>query len=139
MTTVRSASKPGKGTTSSRKRPRPALVRISEEMKQWSALPGAELERWPGVTTKPMFGFVSFYCGRSIFAALPKTRAMNSASSIIFKLRRASRQELEKLRRDPRAQVSEKGMAGWQSLELASSADLKGALAWLDRAYRAAR
>lgn len=120
-------------------RPRPKLVRISEEMKQWSALLGAELERWPAVRTKPMFGFVSFYRGRNIFAALPRTRAMNSASSIIFKLRRAGGQELEKLRRDPRAQVSGKGMAGWQQFELSSSADLKGALEWLDRAYRAAR
>jgi hypothetical protein len=108
-------------------------------MKQWSALLGAELERWPGVSTKPMFGFVSFYRGRYIFAALPRTRAMHSASSIIFKLRRASRQELEKLRRDPRAKISEKGMAGWQSLEVGSTADLKHALDWLDRAYRAAR
>lgn len=108
-------------------------------MKQWSALLGVELERWPGVSTKPMFGFVSFYRGENIFAALPKTRAMNSANSIIFKLRRASRQELERLRRDPRAQVSEKGMAGWQSLEVGSTADLKHALDWLDRAYRAAR
>jgi len=123
----------------SRKTVRPALVRISEEMKQWSALLGAELERWPGVSTKPMFGFVSFYRGRNIFAALPRTRAMNSANSIIFKLRRGSPQELAKLRRDPRAKVSEKGMAGWQSLEVESTADLKHALDWLDRAYRTAR
>jgi len=108
-------------------------------MKQWSALLGAELERWPGVSTKPMFGLVSFYRGRNIFAALPKTRALNSANSIIFKLRRASPKELEKLRRDPRAEVSEKGTAGWQSLEVGSTADLKHALDWLDCAYRAAR
>jgi hypothetical protein len=108
-------------------------------MKQWSALLGAELEGWPGVTTKPMFGFVSFYRGREIFAALPKTRAMNSANAILFKLRRASPRDLAKLRRDPRAQVSGKGMAGWQSLEVGSTADLKHALGWLDRAYGAAR
>jgi len=122
-----------------RTRARPSLVRISEEMKQWSALLGGELERWSGVTTKPMFGFVSFYRGRNIFAALPRTRAMNSASSIIFKLRRASSKGVAELRRDPRARVSEKGMAGWQSLEVGSTADLKHALDWLDRAYRAAR
>ncbi|HEV2021518.1 MAG TPA: hypothetical protein VGQ94_03230 [Terriglobales bacterium] len=108
-------------------------------MKQWSALLGAELRSWPGVTTKPMFGFVSFYRGRNIFAGLPRTRAMNSANSIIFKLRRAAPQVLAKLRRDPRAKVSEKGMAGWQSLEVDSTADLKHALDRLDRAYRNAR
>ena len=64
---------------------------------------------------------------------------MNSANSIIFKLHRASPQDLAKLRRDPRAKVSEKGMAGWQSFEVGSTADLKHALDWLDRAYRAAR
>jgi hypothetical protein len=30
-------------------------------------------------------------------------------------------------------------MAGWQSLEVGSTADLKHALDWLDRAYSAAR
>ena len=108
-------------------------------MKRWSALLGAELERWPGVTTKPMFGLVSFYRGRNIFAALPRTRAMNFANSIIFKLRGASPQLLAKLRRDSRAEMSQKGMAGWQAFEVSSSADLKDALGWLDRAYRAAR
>lgn len=108
-------------------------------MKQWSALLGAELLTWPGVTTKPMFGFVSYYRGRIIFAALPKTRALNSASSIIFKLRRGAPGLLAELRRDSRAGVSGKGMAGWQSFEISSTADLKDALAWLDRAYRTAR
>ena len=108
-------------------------------MKQWSALLGAELERWPGVTTKPMFGFVSFYRGRQIFAGLPRTRALNSSNSIIFKLRGANPRLLAKLRKDSRAQASEKGMAGWQAFEVSSSADLKDALDWLDQAYRAAR
>ena len=108
-------------------------------MKEWSALLGAELERWPGVSTRPMFGFLSFYRGKNIFAALPKTRAVNSANSFIFKVRRAGPQDLEELRRDPRAEVSKKGLAGWQSLEVGSTADLKHALDWLDRAYRAAR
>ena len=108
-------------------------------MKQWSALLDGELEGWPGVRTQPMFGLVSYYRGRKIFAALPRTRALNSANSIIFKLHRASSQDLGKLRSDPRAAVSGKGMAGWQSLEVTSTADLKHALDWLDRAYRAAR
>lgn len=120
-------------------RPRPKLVPISEEMKQWSALLAAELKTWPGVTTKPMFGFVSFYRGRRIFAALPKTRGMNSANSLIFKLHRVQPTLLARLRRDSRAQVSRKGMAGWQSFEVNEAADLKDALGWLDHAYRAAQ
>lgn len=114
-------------------------MRISEEMKQWSALLGGELERWPGVRTQPMFGLVGYYRGGKIFAALPRTRALNSAHSILFKLRGAEPRLLAELRRDDRAQVSGKGMAGWQSFEVGSSADLKDALAWLDRAWRAAR
>lgn len=108
-------------------------------MKQWAALLGEEMMSWPGVTTKPMFGFTGFYRGRVIFAALPKTRGLNSPSSIVFKFRRRSPQQPARLRRDTRVAVSVKGMAGWQSFELGSAADLKAALAWLDLAYRAAR
>ena len=108
----RGRARTGSASSRGQARPRPALVRVSEEMKQWSALLGGELERWPGVRTKPMFGFVGYYRGRKIFAALPITRAMNSANSIIFKLRGAGPYLLAKLRQDSRAKVSEKGRAG---------------------------
>ncbi len=120
------------------KRPRPKLLKLSEEMERWSALLGSEVATWPGVTIKPMFGFLSYYRGKRIFAGLPKTKAMHSPSAIIFKLERVSKALATALHRDPRIAISEMGGAGWQCFELASDSDLRDALAWLDRAYCAA-
>src|SRR5258708_36285161 len=64
----------------------PRFHKLPPEMQRWSALLAEELKQWPGVTTKPMFGLTSFYRGQSIFAAVPKTRALGSANSVIFKL-----------------------------------------------------
>ena len=123
---------------SSAKRPRPKLIRLSEEMERWSALLGSEVATWPGVKTKPMFGFHACYRGKQIFAGLPKTKAMHSPNSIIFKFQRPTKALVTALRRDPRIAPSEMGGAGWQCFELTSDSDLRDALGWLDRAYRAA-
>jgi len=64
---------------------RPKLLRISEEMKQWSAMMERELNAWPGVKSRPMFGFIGFYRDNKIFAGLPRTRALNTPNSIILK------------------------------------------------------
>ncbi len=132
----KSKAKPKPGTGA--KRPRPKLIKLSEEMERWSALLGSEVATWPGVKIKPMFGFLSYYRGKRIFAALPRTKAMYSPNSIIFKFQRVSRALVTVLHRDPRISTSEMGGAGWQCFELASDSDLRDALAWLDRAYRAA-
>jgi hypothetical protein len=123
---------------SGEKRPRPKLLKLSEEMERWSAVLGAEVETWPGVRTKPMFGFISYYRGKNIFAGLPKTKAMHSPSAIIFKFQRPTKALVTALSRDPRISTSEMGGAGWQCFELGSDADLRDALGWLDRAHRAA-
>jgi hypothetical protein len=85
-----------------------------------------------------MFGFVAYFRGRRIFAGLPKSKSMHSSSSIIFKFHKLSGMLMTALRRDSRVAISELGGVGWQSFELSSDADLRDALAWLDRAYRAA-
>ena len=100
---------------------------------------GDELASYPGVTTRPMFGFVGYYRASVIFAALPKTRALNSATSFIFKLNRAPGNVLERARRNPRITVSTKGMAGWQTFEIAADQDLAAAQHWLIEAWRWAR
>lgn len=126
-------------SSQARPRPeRPKLLKISEEMQRWSALLGTEVATWPGVRTKPMFGFHAYYRGKCMFAGLPKTKAMHSPNSIIFKFLRPTRVLMAALRQDSRILVSGKGGAGWQAFEFASDADLRDALGWLDRAYRAA-
>lgn len=107
-------------------------------MSRWSVLLGTEIATWPGITTRPMFGFTVYYRGRKIFAGLPKTKAMYSPNSIIFKFQHPSKALVTALQRDPRVSISQMGGAGWQCFELSSDSDLRDALAWLDRAYRAA-
>jgi hypothetical protein len=38
-------------------------------MKRWSAMLQSELVSWPAISTKSMFGFLSFYRQGTIFAA----------------------------------------------------------------------
>src|SRR5215472_16394268 len=71
------------------------LVRVSEQMKRWSALLEAELATWPAVTWRPMFGMTVAYRKGAVFAALPRTRAFETPRSVAFKLYR----ETPKIRR----------------------------------------
>lgn len=118
----------------------PKLVRISEEMRQWSATLEEELRGWPRVTSRPMFGLIGFYHHGVIFAALPRTRALSSPSSIIFKFDPMPPTLLRRARKDSRI-VSERESpdAKWHSFELNTTGDLRDALWWLNRAYEAAQ
>ena len=120
-------------------KPRPRLVRVSEEMKAWSAMLAGEIARWPAVTTKPMFGFTAFYRKSTIFAVLPKTRGMNSPNSLAFKIPSATARQFERLRHDARIGETEMQKTHWFSFVVQSEADLQGALAWLSEAYEAGK
>ena len=115
--------------------PEPAkLYRPSEELKAWAAMLAAELATWPRVRSKPMFGLVGFYRNEKIFAALPRTRALTSPHSIIFKFHTESAAT-----RKARRQLHAYPAAKWVSFELHDPEDLGAALQWLDLAYRMAR
>jgi hypothetical protein len=118
------------------KRPRPRFFHPSDETRRIAAMLGAELESFPDVSIKPMFGLVGYYRDRLIFAALPRTKALGSANSIIFKLNAAPDRVLDRARKDPRIVVSENGMKGWQSLEITSDAHIAAAQRWLTEAWR---
>jgi hypothetical protein len=121
------------------KRARPRLVPISEGMKEWSAMLQTELSTWPGVTTKPMFGFLSFYRHGTIFAALPQSRGFGSASSLIMKFNPMPPALLKCAQSDSRMDTNTRLPGkGWFSLELASPEDLREALWWLNQAYEGA-
>lgn len=119
---------------------RPKLLRISEEMKQWSALLGNELSAWPGVKSRPMFGFIGFYRGNKIFAGLPRTRALHTPNSIIFRFDALPPKLLRRAQEDSRIS-SEKEVPGarWYAFELNAADELRDALWWLNQAYLAAR
>jgi hypothetical protein len=119
---------------------RPKLLRISEEMKQWSAILEEELRGWPGVSSRPMFGFMGIYRDNTIFAGLPRSRAMVTPNSIIFKFDPMPAELSKRAHEDPRIDF-ERGAPGerWFSFALSSADDLRDALWWLDQAYRKAK
>jgi hypothetical protein len=121
------------------KRNRPRLTPISEEMKAWSTALAAELTSWPHVSSRPMFGFTALYRGKRIFAILPRTRGMGSASSLAFKLENAGPRRLAQLQADKRLSTTVMLATRWFVFELTSNRDLNDALDWLGRAYDAAR
>jgi len=113
----------------SSRRARPKLIPISEEMKEWSAMLASELNSWPGITTKSMFGFLSFYRKGKIFAALPRTRGFSSASSLIVKFNPMPPALLKRAHADPRMDTNTRVPGkGWFSFELKSRADVRDAL-----------
>ena len=105
---------------------RPRLFKIDAEMQRWCALLEQELLAWPEVSTKPMFGMIGFYHGKSIFAAIPRTRAAETARSLLIKLPGLNDKRLRR--------ASEPG-SGWVTFELESANDITEALTWLERAY----
>ena len=122
------------------RRPRPKLLPISEEMRHWSALLETELSSWPKVTTKSMFGFLSFYRAGTIFAGIPRSRGFGSAASLIFKFNPMPPALLRRAQTDSRLDTSTRIPGkGWFSFELSSNEDLRDALWWLGRAYDCAQ
>ena len=116
------------------------MPRTSEEMKQLSALLGNELETWPKVKTRPMFGLRGFYRGNNIFAALPVTRAIKNPNSVIFRIQPMPPELLERARKETRIDLENAvPSVKWFAFELNSEADLRDALWWLNQAYEHAR
>ena len=105
---------------------RPKLFKVDSEMQRWCALLGEELLAWPDVTAKPMFGMTGFYHGKSIFAAIPRTKAPVTARSLLIKLASLN---------DVRLKPASGPGSGWVAFELESSNDINEALLWLERAY----
>jgi hypothetical protein len=117
---------------------RPKLPAISEEMKAWAAALAGEAGNWPRVNTRAFFGFTALYRTDKIFALVPRTRGMNTANSLAFKLESVTAAVRKQLEKDPRIGTSRMRQARWFSFELSRDADLRDALDWLDRAYEAA-
>ena len=104
--------------------PRPPLPKMAEEVRPAVAFLERELGSWPQVVAKPMFGMLAFYRGRQIFAALPRTRALESPTAIACKL--------------PKDRAPGTPGKGWKTIEIVSDADLRAALRLLGRSYQQA-
>jgi hypothetical protein len=127
-------------TKTKTRRPPIKLPRVSEEMKQWSAMLAQEITTWPRVISRPMFGSLGLYRGKTIFAAIPVTRGIGAANSINFKLESMPPKTAKRLQADPRLAVESKFKAKhWHAFEINSADDLRDALWWLNQAYELAK
>jgi hypothetical protein len=118
----------------------PMLFPIDDEMKELSAMLEKEISDWPAVSKRPMFGFQGLYRDGVIFAALPRSRAMKSPRSLIFKFASVSPAILDSVKKDPRVDgVSSMPGSGWFAFEMEEASATRGALGWLGRAYEAAK
>ncbi|HLW51803.1 MAG TPA: hypothetical protein VKW06_03080 [Candidatus Angelobacter sp.] len=111
------------------------FVKITEQMKHWSAALGGELLQWENVTAKRMFGMTVYFREDVIFAALPLTRAFETPTSIAFKIYKKNPDTLRKLKTDPLIVRAKVENPKWIVLELREEKDLGKALQWLSVAY----
>jgi hypothetical protein len=135
---MKQARKPARGKVKGGEKPKFPV--ISEEMQHWAAMLETEVESWPGVTCKRMFGFRFVYRRKMVFAALPYSRGLFTPSSIILKFNPMSAALFERARKEPRLDSFTRVPGrGWFSFELSCDADLREALWWLNQAYEAAK
>jgi len=120
------------------KRQRPKLQAISEQMKAWCAALAAETADWPQIRTRSFFGFTGLYREETMFAVLPRTRGMETANSLAFRIDTPTAKVRVRLEKDPRIGSAKIKKARWFTFDLASDGDLHDVLNWLGQAYEAA-
>jgi hypothetical protein len=126
---------------------RPALPKVDDEMRELCAMLSREISRWPDVTSRKMFGMLSFYREvpafpqPRIFACLPDTRALSSSRAIAFKLVEPKPAQIARMKDDSRVMATEapKHLSKWFDFSINQSGDVNEALWWLEQAYRATR
>ena len=121
-------------------REKPKFPVISEEMQHWSAMLEAEVESWPAVTGKRMFGFRFLYRRKAVFAALPYSCGLFTPSSILLKFNPMPTGLFQQAQKEPRLDTGTRMSGkGWFSFELFSDADVRDAIWWLNHAYKGAK
>ena len=121
------------------RRPRRKMVPISEEMRHWSALLETELAGWPTISARPMFGFLAYFRGPSMFAAIPRTRSFGHGNSLIIKFKPMPLNLANRAKKDKRLDTSQLSGNGWLTFDINSEADLTDALWWIHQAHDAAK
>jgi hypothetical protein len=103
-------------------RSRTGKVPLSDEMRHVCHLIDGEISQWPDVTARSMFGFRAYYRKGVIFALLPETQALETPTSIAYKLADGDVREGEK----------------WISFETAGPESVRAAVVLLQQAHMAA-
>lgn len=112
---------------------------ISEEMKAWSTALATETADWPHISQRSFFGFTALYRREKIFALLPRSRNIETANTIAFKLESPAPAIRKQLTDDGRIGSFQQENARWFTFLISSNADLHDALDWLGHSYEAAR
>ena len=128
---------------------RPALpkIEIDAEMRQFCSAISAELHKWDDVSSRKMFGMISFYRELPafpqprIFACIPDKRALSSPRAVAFKLVEPRPAQISRMKADSRVTASEapKHLSKWFDFSIHEAGDVNEALWWLEQAYRATR
>ncbi len=105
-----------------KRRTRPKLAPVSEEMRRMSEMLARELMTWPNVTMRPMFGMRAVYRRKVVFAMLPGKRALENPKAVAYKRFEAKSENGER----------------WKLFEMENEEDIGRALTHLDKAYRKA-
>jgi hypothetical protein len=129
---------PVKRSTQTARPRRPKLPPISEEMKAWSSALAGEVSAWPHVKTKSFFGFTALYREDFMFAVLPRTRSLETASAIAVRLEHQSAAVRARLEKDSRVTFAPMESVHWFAFHLSSDRDLHDAMDWIGLAYNAA-
>jgi len=110
---------------------------ISEEMKAWATALAAETADWPHLSQRSFFGFTALYRGEKIFAMLPRSKNLERANTIAFKMESLPANLRQRLTSDRRiGSIQEQNC--WHTFLLSSNTDLHDALDWIGHAYTAA-
>lgn len=116
----------------------PKLPPIPDEMRAWSTALADEVSSWPQAEGRSFFGLTALYRGERMFGALPRTRALEPANAVAFKLEAAGPKLRASLKEDGRISAFGKNKKRWFLFTLSSGAELHVALEWLLMAYEAA-
>lgn len=106
----------------------------------------AELEQWPSVTVKRSFGMMLAYRGKTIFAALPDTKAIYHEDAIMLKFAEEKPALLKRMEADPHFLLASKATGRsskegrkWRFFLMRDDKDVHAAVEWLAEAYELAR
>ena len=130
---------------------RSPMKQATAEMRVLAERLRAELEQWPGVTVKRAFGMKLVYRGKTVFGALPDTKAIYREDAIMLKFAEEKPALVKRMEADPRfisALMATGRQSGrnsksegrkWRFFLLRDNTDVHAAIGWLAEAYELAR
>jgi hypothetical protein len=127
-------------------RKRVTMKTTSEAMRNWAAALAGEVGTWPGVAMRSAFGMTLVYRNGTVFAALPKTRALYEEDAILLKFKEQPASLAQRIAAEPRfagtmeQRRKTKGKSGgegqrWRIFRMRDDGDVHRAIEWLAEAY----